>query len=187
MRTRTLLPVAAATALALTAAGCGSNSKSDTTTAAGGTATATVVAATAKVGVKTTPEGAVVAVAERGKPAVTKISGPAPKKLIVKDLVVGTGPAAKKGDALTVRYIGALATDGKVFDTNWKPGGQVFPLSLGAGQVIPGWDQGLVGMKVGGRRELIIPSDLAYGATGQPPTIPANAALVFIVDLESIG
>jgi peptidylprolyl isomerase len=189
MRTRTLVPVAAVAALALTAAGCGSDSKSDTSTAGSstGTTSVAVVGATAKVGVKTTPEGAVVATAQRGKPTITALSGPTPKKVETKDLVVGTGAPAKAGDALTVKYIGALAKNGKVFDTNWKAGGQLFPLQLGAGQVIPGWDSGLVGMKVGGRRELIIPADQAYGAAGQPPTIPPNSALIFVVDLESIG
>ena len=187
MRTRTLLPLAAV-ALALTAAGCGDDDKkTDTASSDSGTATATVASATAKIGVKTTPEGAVVAVSSRSKPTVKALSGPEPKKLVVKDLVVGTGPAAKKGDALTVNYLGALAKNGTVFDTSWKAGGSVFPLTLGTGGVIAGWDEGLVGMKVGGRRELIIPPDLAYGEKGSPPTIPGNSTLIFVVDLESIG
>lgn len=187
MRTRTLVPVAAV-ALALTAAGCSEDKKTDTASASDApTATATVASATAKVGVKTTPEGAVVAVSSRSKPTVKALSGPEPKNLVVKDLVVGTGPAAKEGDPLTVNYLGALAKNGTVFDTSWKPGGSVFPLTLGTGGVIAGWDKGLVGMKVGGRRELIIPPDLAYGAQGSPPSIPANSTLIFIVDLESIG
>ena len=125
MRTRTLVPVAAV-ALALTAAGCSEDKKTDTASASDApTATATVASATAKVGVKTTPEGAVVAVSSRSKPTVKALSGPEPKDLVVKDLVVGTGPAAKEGDPLTVNYLGALAKNGTVFDTSWKAGGSV--------------------------------------------------------------
>ena len=186
MRTRNLVPLAAV-ALALTAAGCGDDDKKTDTASDSGTATAKVASATAEIAVKTTPEGAVVAVQSRGKPTVKALTGPAPDKLVVKDLVVGSGPAAKKGDPLTVNYLGAVAKDGKVIDTSWKDGGSVFPFTLGAGGVIAGWDEGLVGMKVGGRRELIIPPDQAYGAKGSPPNVPANATLIFVIDLESIG
>jgi FKBP-type peptidyl-prolyl cis-trans isomerase len=116
------------------------------------------------------------------KPVVSVPSGPPPTKLQVKDLVTGTGPTAKAGSQLTVNYVGVLYKDGKEFDSSWKRN-QPFPFQLGQGAVIKGWDQGLVGMKVGGRRELIIPSDLAYGKTGSPPTIPPDSALVFVVDL----
>jgi peptidylprolyl isomerase len=116
------------------------------------------------------------------KPVVTVPSGPAPTKLVTKDLITGTGPAAKSGSRLTVNYVGVLYKGGKEFDSSWKRN-QPFPFQLGQGAVIKGWDEGLVGMKVGGRRELIIPPDLAYGKTGSPPTIPPNSALVFVVDL----
>ena len=88
----------------------------------------------------------------------------------------GNGPAAKAGDQLTVQYVGVNYADGKQFDASWDRG-EPFQFQLGAGMVIPGWDQGLVGMKAGGRRELIIPPDLAYGAQGAPPDIPPNATL----------
>src|SRR4051812_6433544 len=103
MRTRTLVPVAAV-ALALTAAGCGDDNKTDTSSSDAATPTTKTVAATAKVGVTTTPEGAVVADADRAAPTIA--AGPAPTKLEVKDLIVGTGPAAKDGDALTLAYTG---------------------------------------------------------------------------------
>ena len=113
-------------------------------------------------------------------------SGAAPTKLIVKDLVVGTGRTAKKGDTVTVNYVGVLFKGGKEFDSSWKTGQPAtFPLTSGG--VIAGWVNGLPGMKVGGRRELIIPAAQAYGAAGRPPTIPANSALVFVVDLLSIS
>jgi FKBP-type peptidyl-prolyl cis-trans isomerase len=120
------------------------------------------------------------------KPAVPKQKGPPPKKLVVKDIVVGKGRPAKKGDRLTMQYVGVTYADGNEFDSSWDRG-QPFKFQLGQGSVIKGWDQGLVGIKPGGRRELIIPAKLGYGATGQPPSIPPNAALVFIVDAQSVG
>ena len=119
------------------------------------------------------------------KPAVTVPTGAAPTTLVTKELIKGTGPEAKAGDPVTVNYVGVLYHGGKEFDSSWKRS-EPFAFSLGKGQVIKGWDQGVAGMKVGGRRELIIPSELAYGKTGSPPTIPANAPLVFVVDLLAV-
>lgn len=102
-----------------------------------------------------------------------------------KDIEVGTGPEAKSGDILTVHYKGWL-DDGTVFDSSRKPGARAFTFKLGAGDVIPGWDRGLVGMKVGGMRELKIPPSLAYGDQEQP-NIPANSTLHFTVELLQIG
>jgi peptidylprolyl isomerase len=121
------------------------------------------------------------------KPQIPKSSGPAPKQLKVQDLVVGNGPAAKDGDQLSVQYVGVLYDNNKQFDASWDKGKQPFQFTLGQGGVIPGWDQGLVGMKVGGRRKLTIPPNLAYGAQGQPPSIPPNSTLVFDVDLTKVG
>lgn len=119
-------------------------------------------------------------------PTVQLPTGPAPTRLVVKDLKTGTGAEAKSGDQVSVQYIGVLYDNGSKFDSSYDHG-QPFSFKLGGGQVIPGWDQGVAGMKVGGRRELIIPPDLAYGAQGQPPTIPPNATLVFVIDLVSVG
>jgi peptidylprolyl isomerase len=116
------------------------------------------------------------------EPKVTPPSGPAPSTLATKEIIKGTGAEAKAGDSVTVNYVGVLYNGGKEFDASWKRN-EPFSFTLGKGQVIKGWDQGVAGMKVGGRRELIIPSELAYGKTGSPPTIPANAPLVFVVDL----
>jgi peptidylprolyl isomerase len=122
------------------------------------------------------------------KPKVPKGKGDPPTKLVVQDLIVGKGTRARSGDTVSVKYVGVLFKNGKEFDASWKGGkGQTFQFPLGAGQVIPGWDQGVVGMKEGGRRKLIIPPDLAYGAQGFPPDIPANAALIFDVDLVKAG
>jgi len=121
------------------------------------------------------------------KPKIPKASGAAPTALKVEDLIEGKGAAAKDGDKLSVRYVGVLYKNGKEFDSSWKRGKAPFQFTLGQQQVISGWDQGLLGMKVGGRRRLTIPADLAYGAQGQPPTIPPNSPLVFDVDLTKIG
>ena len=180
--TRTpLLACLLATAIALPA--CGDDEgKTDPSTAApdGGGATTT----------ETVP--AEPAPAEGGdpkdlkkKPRVDVPKGDPPKELVTKDIVVGKGKAAKKGDSVTVQYVGVLHDGGTEFDASWNRG-EPFPFELGAGQVIKGWDEGVAGMKVGGRRMLVIPSDLAYGAQGQPPTIPPDAALVFVVDLLKV-
>jgi peptidylprolyl isomerase len=95
---------------------------------------------------------------------------------------VGTGPEAKAGDSVTVNYVGVLFHGGKEFDASWKRN-EPFIFTLGRGQVIKGWDKGVAGMKVGGRRELIIPPAEAYGAQGSPPAIPPSAPLVFVIDL----
>jgi FKBP-type peptidyl-prolyl cis-trans isomerase len=111
---------------------------------------------------------------------------PAPEgKLEIKDLVVGKGPEAKTGDTVKVNYVGTLA-DGKEFDSSKKPGGKPFEVELGAGRVIKGWDQGLPGMKVGGKRKLTIPPSLAYGPRGFPGAIPPNATLTFEVELLEV-
>ena len=104
-----------------------------------------------------------------------------------QDLVVGTGPEAMNGDMLNVDYTGwlydpnASENKGNEFDSG------TFPLTLGAGQVIPGWDRGLLSMQVGGRRVIVIPPELGYGANGSPPRIPGNATLLFEVELLSIS
>jgi peptidylprolyl isomerase len=110
-----------------------------------------------------------------------------PGKLETKDLITGTGATVHAGQTITVNYVGKVCKTGKVFDASWTRH-QTFTTALSATSptsqgVIQGWVQGISGMKVGGRRELIIPANLAYGKTGQPPTIPPNATLVFVVDL----
>jgi peptidylprolyl isomerase len=123
------------------------------------------------------------------KPKVPKGKGNPPKQLVVQDLIVGKGKPAKAGDMVSVQYVGVLFDNGKQFDASWqgKRPGKEFQFPLGAGQVIPGWDQGVAGMRPGGRRKLIIPSELAYGAQGYPPDIPPDAALIFDIDLEKAG
>jgi FKBP-type peptidyl-prolyl cis-trans isomerase len=120
------------------------------------------------------------------KPAPGKPLPPAPTKLEIEDVVPGTGRAAQTGDTVSVQYTGTLLS-GEKFDSSYDHGGTPFKVTLGKGEVIKGWDQGLVGMKVGGKRKLRIPPELGYGEQGSPPTIPANASLVFDVELVSFN
>jgi peptidylprolyl isomerase len=124
------------------------------------------------------------------KPEIAAQSGPPPTELESHDIVVGEGATAESGDTVDVQYVGVDYSTGTEFDASWgddgKPGDPPFSFQLGGGQVIPGWDQGVEGMKVGGRRELIIPPDLAYGAQGSPPAIGPNATLIFVVDLVDV-
>jgi FKBP-type peptidyl-prolyl cis-trans isomerase len=116
----------------------------------------------------------------------TSIQNTMANQLQIQDTTVGTGATAAAGDTVSVLYVGKL-TDGKVFDSTSAHGGQPFTFTLGAGQVIQGWDQGLIGMKVGGERVLTIPSDLGYGAQGAGGVIPPNATLIFDVKLVKIA
>jgi FKBP-type peptidyl-prolyl cis-trans isomerase len=119
------------------------------------------------------------------KPAEGAPLPPAPTKLETEDVKVGTGRECKTGDTVHVQYTGTLM-NGTKFDSSYDHGGDPFKFTLGKGEVIKGWDQGVVGMKVGGKRKLRIPPDLGYGAAGSPPSIPANAGLLFDVELVSI-
>lgn len=122
----------------------------------------------------------------RTKPVVhVSPSSCSTKQLVKQDLVPGTGATAAAGQTVTVNYVGVLCSTGKEFDSSWKRG-QPFSTPLSAGSVIPGWVQGIPGMRVGGRRELIIPASLAYGKTGTQG-IPPNSPLVFVVDLLSVS
>lgn len=109
---------------------------------------------------------------------------PLPTELVVTDTVIGSGAEAAPGKMVTVHYVGALP-DGTVFDASANHG-QPFTFQLGAGQVIRGWDEGIAGMKVGGKRRLVIPSDLAYGNQAVGGVIPANATLLFEVELVAV-
>lgn len=123
--------------------------------------------------------------AELTKPEVEVPDGPPPDELEVTDLTEGDGAEAEAGDTVSVQYVGVNYSNGEEFDSSWSTG-QPFELQLGSGSVIPGWDEGIAGMKVGGRRELVIPPDLAYGSQGRPPDIGRNETLVFVVDLVDI-
>jgi peptidylprolyl isomerase len=119
------------------------------------------------------------------KPVIPRPSGSPPRRLVKEDIVKGKGAPAKPGDTLVVHYAGVTFSTGEEFDASWNSG-QPFPVQLGAGQVIQGWDRGLVGIRKGGRRMLTIPPELGYGAEGYPPAIPPNETLVFVVDAVDI-
>jgi FKBP-type peptidyl-prolyl cis-trans isomerase len=159
-------------------AGCGGSSSSSTIGVNNENTSDQALVKAGETAVAKTPTSGPLAT----EPKVIPPSGPAPTTLEKKDLIVGTGKEAKDGDTVSVNYVGALYNGGKVFDASWKRK-EPFQFKLGEKQVIAGWDQGVPGMKVGGRRELVIPAELAYGKTGSPPTIPPNAPLVFVIDL----
>jgi peptidylprolyl isomerase len=176
VKARTQLPIVLA-AVAIAVAGCGGG---------GGKATNAAIPAGPAPTAPPPPQASTNLKDTKAKPAVPKPTGAPPKKLVVKDIVVGKGKAAKKGDRLSMQYVGVTFADGKEFDSSWDSGSP-FQLQLGKTAVIKGWTQGLVGIKQGGRRELIIPAKLAYGAQGRQPSIPPNSSLVFIVDALSVG
>lgn len=159
-------------ALALAIAGCGSSD--DDSSSSQSTSESTSAEK---------PDGGATDLNE--KPKVTVPAGAPPKKLEEKELVEGSGAEAKSGDEVTVQYVGVGYESGEEFDASWDRG-EPFTFGLGAGQVIPGWDQGVAGMKVGGRRELIIPPNLAYGPAGSPPVIGPNETLIFVIDLLAV-
>src|SRR4051794_22965921 len=190
--TKNRILAAVLAAIALLASACGGSTKESDADKFASTAEKQAKTLTAAPTSTSTPTATKVApsAGERDiatKPKIPKQFGSPPKTLKIEDLITGTGPAAKTGDKISVRYVGTLYDNGKEFDSSWKRGKAPFDVTLGQGQVIQGWDQGLVGMKVGGRRRLTIPPDLAYGPQGQPPSIPANSTLVFDVDLTKIG
>jgi peptidylprolyl isomerase len=184
----------AAASIGIGLAGCGSSTAPGVVLAPGkgltqAPASATTTATTTPTTTTTTASLSTPKTGPLSKePVVTIPKGAPPKKLVVENLITGTGATAASGDEVEVNYVGKLYSNGKIFDASWTdtPGKAFGPFELGVGAVIKGWDEGLVGMKVGGRRELIIPPSLAYKAAGEPPTIPKNATLVFVVDLLSV-
>jgi len=120
------------------------------------------------------------------KPVITVPEGPPPAELVIEDLVEGDGSEAKDGMQVTVDYAGVDWSDGFEFDTSWNRN-DTFTFRLGAGEVIAGWDQGVQGMKVGGRRRITIPPHLAYGSRGAGGVIGPDETLIFVVDLRRLG
>jgi peptidylprolyl isomerase len=189
LKAMTTAVAAAAVALGLAACG-GSTPAAGVMQAPGGGATNTTVAtvpatttSTTTTVTVTTPTSGPLAT----EPVIKKPTTAAPKTLVIKDLITGTGATAEQGDTVYVNYVGALFNNAKVFDASWKdtPGKAIsFPLT--SGSVISGWVKGLQGMKVGGRRELIIPPSDGYGKAGSGSTIPPNSTLIFIVDLLKV-
>lgn len=184
-----LIILALCVALAIAVAGCGggsdsSNSSSDSTessasTEAGGSTDESSGSAESSSGSTESNGG------EKTKPKVTVPKGISPKNFATKELEEGTGATAKSGDEVTVQYVGVGYDSEEEFDSSWSRN-EPFTFTLGAGEVIKGWDQGVAGMKVGGRRELLIPGNLAYGPEGRPPSIGPNETLIFVIDLLAV-
>jgi peptidylprolyl isomerase len=120
------------------------------------------------------------------KPEITKPSGQPPSKLYIRDIVKGKGKKAKSRKRVTVQYVGVSYSTGEQFDASWDRS-EPFKFRLGKGLVIAGWDQGVAGMRVGGRRMLVIPPELGYGPSGQPPMIAPNETLIFVIDLKKVA
>ncbi len=119
------------------------------------------------------------------KPLVEPHVGPVPADLVIEDLVVGDGTQIEKGQTAVVHYVGVSAISGAQFDASWDRG-EPLTFPLGAGYVIPGWDQGVAGMHIGGRRRLVIPPHLAYGDQGAGGVIAPGETLIFVVDLVDV-
>jgi len=171
---------------ALIASGCGGKAHTSAIPSGGGAAssTPTTTAPQAPKGPSRVPPAP--GEAKLGKkPPIGRPTGTPPTSLKIRDIVKGKGPVAKTGKTVSVQYVGIAYSTAKQFDASWDRH-QPFQFKLGAGMVIPGWDKGVVGMKVGGRRQLVIPASLAYGANGQPPTIGPNETLVFDIDLLKV-
>jgi peptidylprolyl isomerase len=119
----------------------------------------------------------------KAKPEIPAPQGDPPPELVIRDIVKGKGPKAKAGDEMSMQYVGVSWSTGQQFDASWDRGAQPFTFPLGGGAVIPGWDEGIVGLRKGGRRLLIIPPEMGYGPQGTPDgTIAPNETLVFVVD-----
>lgn len=177
-------------AAALGLAGCGSSPSSSSATTV--TTTTTPSTATSSPGDAGSPPIASIPTQDRSPagtagtpPSVVVPSGAPPTRLESANLIVGKGPAATAGDKVTVEYVLATYSTRKVIQSSWTS--QPFGFTLGEGQVIPGWDEGVLGMRAGGRRELIIPPSLGYGAQSPGAGVAVNDTLVFVVDLLKIG
>jgi peptidylprolyl isomerase len=173
----------AAAALGVAACG-GKDEKAATTPPPAATTAAPAPAATA-----TTPARPAVASISKDrskKPEIPQPAGAPPSKLVVRDIVKGKGRKAKVDDNVTVQYVGVSYSTGQQFDASWDSGSPA-QFALTEGQLIQGWIEGIPGMRVGGRRELVIPPDLGYGPNGNPPAIGPNETLVFVIDLLKIG
>jgi hypothetical protein len=171
------LSIGAVALVAVGLAGCSSSSSSSTTTTSAPHATTTVPTVPVP---DPSPAGTF-----GTKPTVVVPTGAPPTQLASTDLIVGHGTPAKAGDNVQVQYVLATYSSGKEVQASWDS--QPFTFTLGQGQVIPGWDAGVVGMKVGGRRELVIPPTLGYGNQSPGAGIAANDTLVFIVDMLKIN
>jgi peptidylprolyl isomerase len=179
---RTLLSLALAGVLTACGGGGGGN---DTATEADPSASSSEPTCPYTAEQVDAPAGATTDLAT--KPAVAPGTAPAPTELQYADIVEGDGDEAQTGDQVTVKYVGAIYETGEEFDSSWSRGPEeTFPFGICRQGVVIGFSVGPTGMKVGGRRQIVIPPDLGYGAEGSPPAIPPNSTLVFVVDLVEV-
>lgn len=179
---RFLIPVVVVAGLMLSACGSSPTTSSPSTSSGSPTPSGSPTSPTAAE-TAANPPAVSGATNLKAEPVIGPGTPPPPTSLETKELVVGTGATAVATDTVQVQYVGADYTNGKDFDSSWSRGQpSTFPLN----GVVPGFAQGIVGMKVGGRREIVIPPALGYGSTGQPPAVSPNETLVFVVDLLAI-
>jgi len=183
-----LIILALCAALATAVAGCGGSSDSSTESSASASTEAGESSAKSGESSKESSESAPKASPDKKKtkPTVTVPKGISPKTFATREIEEGTGPEAKAGDKVTVQYVGVGYDSEEEFDSSWSRN-EPFSFTLGGGEVIKGWEKGVEGMKVGGRRELLIPGNLAYGAAGSPPAIGPNETLIFVIDLLAVN
>ena len=183
-RRTVLLPTLLVAGLVMAACGSSTPSASNSTTTTGASA-ASCQGTAGQPAVQTATLPAVAHATDLAvEPVISAGTPPPPTTLVTRDLVVGRCATATASSTVLVQYVGTDYTDGTVFDSSWSRGAPTsFPLS----GVVPGFAQGIEGMKVGGRREIVIPPALGYGASGQPPAVGANETLVFVVDLKSVS
>jgi peptidylprolyl isomerase len=183
MRTK-LITLSLAVVLSAGVAACGEDDEpagSGTGSQETATPTPTPTPTAAAAGIEAIVQG--IGKDTKAKPEVPPPQGDPPPELVIRDIVPGKGAKAKAGDELTMQYVGISWSNGQQFDASWDRGAEPFAFQLGAGMVIPGWDQGLVGLRKGGRRLLIIPPEMGYGPNGTPDgTIAPNETLIFVVD-----
>jgi len=161
--------------LAIAGCGGGSDSSTGSTESSPAESSGSTAAESSSAGAK-----------KKTKPIVTSPETTPPKRLEVSEWERGSGAVAKAGDEVTVQYVGTGFKTDKEFDSSWSRN-EPFSFTLGAGEVIPGWEQGIEGMRVGARRQLLVPPDLAYGKAGSPPAIGPNEALIFVIDLLEVN
>lgn len=183
MRTK-LITLTLALVLSAGVAACGEDDEPASGSGAETAATPTPTETASEAGIEALVQG--IGKDTESKPEVPAPQGEPPPELVVRDIVRGKGPKAEAGDQVAMQYVGLSWSNGQQFDASWDRGAQPFPLQLGAGMVIPGWDQGLIGLRKGGRRLLVIPPEMGYGPQGTPDgSIAPNETLVFVVDRVS--
>jgi peptidylprolyl isomerase len=174
-----LITLTLALVLSLGIAGCGEDDEPAAESGAETAATPTPTETASEAGIEAIVQG--IGKDTKSKPEVPAPQGEPPPELVIRDIVPGKGPKAEAGDQVAMQYVGLSWSNGEQFDASWDRGAEPFPLQLGAGMVIPGWDEGLVGLRKGGRRLLVIPPEMGYGPDGSGPIGP-NETLVFVVD-----